>query len=85
MNEPRYLAKVEKYFARLFPEVVDLQIDQGGPIILMQVENEYGGYANDLSYLETLAELMRKNQVTVPLITSDGPWRGMLNNGSIPQ
>ena len=84
MNEPRYLAKVEKYFARLFPEVVDLQIDQGGPIILMQVENEYGGYANDLSYLETLAELMRKNQVTVPLITSDGPWRGMLNNGSIP-
>lgn len=85
MNEARYMAKVAKYFARLFPEVVDLQIDYGGPIILMQVENEYGGYANDQSYLENLVELMRSNGVTVPLITSDGPWRGMLANGSIPQ
>lgn len=82
-DQKTFMKKVSRYFENFFPQVVDLQIDQGGPIILMQVENEYGGYANDHQYLYSLARLMRENGVTVPLVTSDGPWGDMLENGSI--
>lgn len=84
-NHPPFLEKVSRYFDQLLPQVRDLQITNGGPIILMQVENEYGGYANDHSYMECLAEMMRQQGVTVPLVTSDGPWGDMLENGSIPE
>lgn len=83
-NYQGYMEKVSRYFKRLFEEVLDLQITQGGPIILMQVENEYGGYANDKIYMEKLAQLMIDLGVEVPLVTSDGPWGDMLENGSIP-
>lgn len=80
---PPYLKKIDRYYQRLFTEVKDLQIDSGGPIILMQVENEYGGYGNDKEYLYSLANLMRKHGATVPFVTSDGPWHDMLDNGSV--
>lgn len=79
-----FMEKIERYFNALFQEVIDLQITMGGPIIMMQVENEYGGYANDKDYLKQMAGLMRKMGVDVPLVTSDGPWGDMLENGSIP-
>lgn len=78
-----YLNKIDAYYKRLFAEFSDLQITNGGPIIMMQVENEYGGYANDKTYLYALAELMRKHGAVVPFVTSDGPWHDMLDNGSI--
>lgn len=78
-----YIEKIDRYYERLFTEFKDLQIDQGGPIILMQVENEYGGYGNDKAYLYALGDIMRKHGATVPFVTSDGPWHDMLDNGSI--
>lgn len=83
-NYPPYLQAVERYYTRLFAELEGLQIHEGGPIILMQVENEYGSYGNDKGYMYALAEMMRKHGVEVPLVTSDGPWLDMLDNGSIP-
>ncbi|AZN41658.1 glycoside hydrolase family 35 protein [Paenibacillus albus] len=80
---PPYLDAIDRYFARFFEETNDLQIGSGGPIILMQVENEYGGYGNDKSYLYAMADMMKRHGVNVPLVTSDGPWHDMLENGSI--
>ncbi len=39
------------YLEQLAPIVAPRQIDQGGPIILVQVENEYGAYGDDQDYL----------------------------------
>jgi beta-galactosidase len=78
-----FLDKIDTYFSRLFAQFADLQINYGGPIIMLQVENEYGGYANDLTYMRDLAQLMRKHGAVVPFVTSDGPWHDMLDNGSI--
>lgn len=78
-----FLEKVSAYFNRLFQEVVDLQCTHGGPIIMMQVENEYGSYGNDKQYLKELTRLMKECDVTVPLVTSDGTWLDMLENGTI--
>jgi beta-galactosidase len=57
------------------PKLAPYQIDFGGKIILMQIENEYGYYGNDTAYLEFLRDTMRENGITVPFATSDGPWK----------
>ena len=72
-HEP-YLQAVREYYNVLMPKLVPYQIDRGGNIILMQLENEYGYYGNDTAYLEFLRDTMRELGVTVPFVTSDGPW-----------
>ncbi|MFF1833344.1 beta-galactosidase family protein [Streptomyces sp. NPDC058231] len=79
-----YLGAVERWFAELLPQVVERQIDRGGPVIMVQVENEYGSYGTDQVYLARLAEVVRGHGVTVPLFTSDGPDDHMLTGGSVP-
>lgn len=82
--DPDFLGPVEAWFRRLLPQVVERQVDRGGPVVLVQVENEYGSYGSDLTYLEWLAELLRGCGVSVPLFTSDGPEDHMLTGGSVP-
>ena len=74
---------MEEYYRVLIPKLVPYQIDHGGNVILMQVENEYGYYANDKTYMESVKDLMIKYGVTVPLVTSDGPFRENLNGGKL--
>lgn len=82
-NTPRFMAKVEAYYARLFQELVPLQITHGGPVLMMQVENEYGSFGNDKAYLRAIKHLMEANGVDVPLFTSDGSWQQALQAGSL--
>ncbi|MFB7027371.1 MULTISPECIES: beta-galactosidase family protein [unclassified Streptomyces] len=83
-RDPEFLAAVESWFRRLLPQVVERQVDRGGPVVLVQVENEYGSYGSDPVYLEWLAGLLRECGVVVPLFTSDGPEDHMLTGGSVP-
>jgi beta-galactosidase len=84
-SEPTYLKAVEEYYEHLAPILVPRQIDRGGPIILVQVENEYGAYGKDKAYLKALTELTRRIGVTVPLFTVDQPLDDMIENGSLPE
>jgi beta-galactosidase len=84
-NEPRYLAAVGAYLDRVHEIVAPLQIDLGGPVLLEQVENEYGAYGDDAEYLAALVERIRAGGITVPLTTVDQPRPWMLRNGSLPQ
>ena len=81
---PPYLAAVERYYQELCKILAPLQVDCGGPVLMMQVENEYGAYGDETAYLEFLRELLRGNGITVPFVTSDGPWRDYLENGKLP-
>ncbi|MFG2886175.1 beta-galactosidase family protein [Streptomyces sp. NPDC048297] len=83
-GDERFLAPVRAWFHRLMPEIVSRQADRGGPVIMVQVENEYGSHGSDADYLERLARLLRATGVTVPLFTSDGPEDHMLTGGSLP-
>ena len=69
-----YLQAVREYYEVLIPKLVPYQVDRGGNIILVQIENEYGYYGNDTAYLEFLWDTMRELGITVPFVTSDGPW-----------
>ncbi|MFE9824543.1 beta-galactosidase family protein [Streptomyces sp. NPDC005791] len=79
-----YGAAVERWFGELLPQVVRRQITRGGPVIMVQAENEYGSYGSDRVHLEWLAGLLRRCGVTVALFTSDGPEDHMLTGGSVP-
>ena len=83
-SDPAFIAAVGGYLEQLAPVVVPRQIDQGGPIIMMQVENEYGAYGRDRAYLSELAGRIRETGVTVPLNTVDQPVGDMLANGALP-
>jgi beta-galactosidase len=83
-NDPGYMTAVGDYFRQLAPVLVHRQADRGGPIILVQVENEYGAYGSDRDYLPNLAGLIRQIGITVPLITVEQPVDAMLRNGSLP-
>lgn len=82
-SDPRYLAYVKRYYEHLMPVLAPLQIDQGGPVLMMQVENEYGSFGNDKEYLEAIRDIMRANGITIPLFASDGPQHNMLSNTAI--
>jgi len=81
--DPRYMAAVRKYIARLSLEIVPLLCDHGGPILMVQVENEYGSYGNDRNYVAAVHRLWQENGVTVPFYTADGPTDYMLEAGSM--
>lgn len=83
-NEPQYLAAIERYLQQLAPVLVPRQIDRGGPVILVQIENEYGAYGSDAAYLENLVDMNRAVGLTVPFTTVDQPTPEMLEAGSIP-
>ncbi len=78
-----FMEKVEAYFSILLPQLLPLQITQGGPVLMMQVENEYGSYGMDKEYLRQTKYIMEKNGVEVPLFTSDGAWPAALDAGSL--
>lgn len=81
VSDSLFLEAVDDYYSVLLPKLTPYQIDNGGNIILMQVENEYGYYANDKDYMIAIKEMMQKYGVTVPLVTSDGPFKENLNGG----
>lgn len=83
-SEPTYLAEVERYLERVYEIVAPRQIDRGGNVVLVQIENEYGAYGADKAYLEALVRITRDAGVTVPLTTVDQPVPAMLRDGSLP-
>jgi beta-galactosidase len=84
-SEPQFLKAVTEYLEAVYAIVAPLQIDRGGPVVLVQVENEYGAYGDDPEYLAELVRLTRGAGITVPLVTIDQAMTpGMLAAGSVP-
>lgn len=82
--DERFLKHVDDYYDVLLSKLAPLQSTNGGPIIAMQIENEYGSYGNDKLYLNYLREAMIKRGIDVLLFTSDGPLNFMLEGGMVP-
>ena len=82
-GDPLFLEKVKRYFHALFDELRPHFSANGGNIIMIQIENEYGSYGDDKDYLRALADIYRECGVDALLFTSDGtePW--MLYGGSL--
>ena len=81
--DPRYMTAAKRYVDRLAKEVNSLQCTKGGPILMVQIENEYGSYGNDKEYLETLRKYWIAGGINVPFYTADGATPYMLDAGHI--
>ncbi|WP_246187933.1 glycoside hydrolase family 35 protein [Paenibacillus tengchongensis] len=81
--DPAYLEKVDRYYDELIPRLVPLLGTNGGPVIAVQVENEYGSYGNDTAYLAYLRDGLIRRGVDCLLFTSDGPTDEMLIGGTV--
>ena len=80
-SDPYFLERVDKFQKAVAGQVADLTIADGGPIIMVQVENEYGSYGIDKQYVSQIRDMLRKNfGDNVTLFQCD--WSSnFLNNG----
>ncbi len=84
-NDPVYLSKVEPYYKELLSRIRPHLITNGGRVIMVQVENEYGSYGNDKEYLRRVVDIYRENGIDCMLFTSDGTIDWMLGGGTLPE
>lgn len=66
-----FTSAVNSYFDKLIPRITPLQYKNGGPIIAVQVENEYGSYAKDERYMSFIKEALLSRGISELLLTSD--------------
>jgi len=84
-DDELYLSKVRRYYNELLPRMRPYLAVNGGPIFMLQVENEYGSYADDKDYLRKVAEIYRENEMDCLYFTSDGPTDTMLTGGTLDE
>lgn len=82
-NEP-FLAASKAYLSNLATSLQGLHIHEGGPILMVQVENEYGSYGNDHAYTAEIKRLLQETFGDVVLYTNDGTEQWTLEGGSVP-
>lgn len=80
-----YLSYIDHWYDTLMPILMNCQWTQGGSVILVQIENEYGYFddAQEPSYMIFLRDAMVKRGIEVPLITCDLPGKGFFVPGAV--
>ncbi len=67
-DDPYFLERVERFQKAVADQVADLTVNNGGPIIMVQVENEYGSYGINKPYVAAIRDMLRNsfgNDVTL--------------------
>lgn len=82
-NDALFLSKVGRYYKELFARLAPYFSGNGGNIVMVQVENEYGSYGDDKEYLRAVARIYEENGVDCLFFTSDGPTAYMLGGGTL--
>jgi len=90
-NNPQYLAATKAYFTALYGQVKPLLVSNGGPIVMVQGENEFGSYVaqrKDISledhkkYSAAVFQQLKDIGFDIPFFTSDGSW--LFEGGALP-
>lgn len=82
MNQA-YIRHFDRYLDKLCEQIRPLLCTNGGPVIMVQCENEYGYYGDDREYLKYLKKGFEKRGIDVPLFTSDGTSKSNILDGSV--
>jgi len=83
-SDPKFMQPARRWLLRLGKELAPLQIGNGGPIIAVQVENEYGSFGNDHEYMDQIhRDLVDAGFTKAMLYTADGPEQ--VPNGSLAE
>ncbi|WP_407398928.1 beta-galactosidase [Treponema sp.] len=87
-NDEKYFAEVEKWYKAIYEQVEGLFVKDGGPIIGVQIENEYGhcgglSGAEGEAHMKRLEKMAREIGFDAPLYTATG-WGGAVTAGMLP-
>jgi beta-galactosidase len=82
-NDPAFMQPAERWITRLAKEVLPLQIGRGGPILMTQMENEYGQFGDEHAYIAHLRDIYTKLGFTDSLLYTADNWRH-IPEGAIP-
>src|ERR1035437_5998507 len=83
-DDPKYITAMRSWFTRLGQEISPLLIRNGGPIIAVQVENEYGSFGDDHAYMEAVKSALQQSGMAADVLyTADPPTD--LPMGSLPE
>ncbi|XP_046336782.1 beta-galactosidase-like [Haliotis rufescens] len=84
-SDPSYIAEVDKWYSVLLPKIKPFLYENGGPVIMVQIENEYGSYfACDYDYVRFLYNKVRSVLGnTVVIYTTDGDGDSYIKCGAI--
>ena len=77
-RDPAYLGAAEKYLGEVGRVLAPLQVTRGGPILMVQVENEYGLFGSDAAYMGEIRQALIGAGFDVPLFACNPP-SGMRN------
>jgi beta-galactosidase len=81
-NNPAFMLPAERWLMKLGKEVAPFQIGRGGPILAVQMENEYGDFGADQEYLKHIRAIFHRAGFTDALLFTTNPVKGE-KNGSI--
>ncbi|WP_231819284.1 glycoside hydrolase family 35 protein [Microbacterium resistens] len=82
-SDPAFLAAVDAWYDALIPRLAPLQAAHGGPVVAVQVENEYGSFGSDAAYLAHLRDGLRARGIVELLTTADGTTADMVAHGGV--
>jgi hypothetical protein len=71
-DDPRYMQAVQRYIDAIAPRLALLMASAGGPILMMQIENEYASFGKDLDYLLRIRSMWEQRGIRGPFSISDG-------------
>lgn len=83
-TDPRYMAAVARYVAALAPRIAPLLAANGGPVLMIQIENEFGSHGHNPAYLDELCALWRQHGIDAPFYTEDGLAQLQKNHSNVP-
>ncbi len=84
-TDPRFTGPVGEWLDHLVPVIASRQAADGGPVVAVQVENEYGSYGDSAAYIRWSAEALRERGITELLFTADGGSDYYLDGGAVPE
>ena len=83
-SDPRFVAAAKRYLREVGRQLAPLQVDRGGPILMIQVENEYGSFGSDHGYMRSIHDALRQAGFDGLLYTADGATERALAGGTLP-
>lgn len=82
-SDPRWVVPATNWLHAVGRQLAGLQVTKGGPILMVQVENEYGLHGGDVAYMRALRQAVIDAGFEVPLYACNPP--RVMQNGFIPE
>ena len=80
-DDPYFLERVAIFEEAVANQVKHLTIQNGGPILMVQVENEYGSYGTNKKYVSAVRDIVRNNFGDITLFQCD--WASNFTNNGL--